>query len=247
MMKRLLILIGCLLWALPALAQLPGDAIVINKTPVISGTNTNCLNITSGKVGQVACGGGTATNITVATTTITGGTTSGIVWSNAGVLAAGPTTTDTTGNLNLAASSAVILPTTGSASNPSLTSAVDTSTGIYFRASQALDLTTNGVLRIELAQGIFRSASTGVFGWSSGLASSAADTSLSRTAAGTVGIGTGATGSIAGTLSVLNVTLGSTGVLQLGNAYAAGTVVQTGTVTLKDSSGTTVRVLVANP
>lgn len=96
------------LLAWPALAQLPGGSEVqIDRTPVIGGTSPNCLYITStNKVGQQACGGGTAANVTSGTTTVTGGTTSGIVWNNAGTLTAGPNRTTTTGSLTLGAADA---------------------------------------------------------------------------------------------------------------------------------------------
>lgn len=92
-------LLSLLAW--PALAQLPGGSeLQIDRTPVIGGSTPNCLYITStNKVGQQACGAGTAADVTVGTTTITGGTASGVLWKNSGVLAAGPTTTDGTGNI----------------------------------------------------------------------------------------------------------------------------------------------------
>lgn len=249
MVKRTLIgLIAVLFTAFPAMAQLPPAAgITIDKTPVQGGTTTQCLYITSTrKVGSQACGG-TATNITVGTTTVTGGTASGIVWNNAGVLAAGPTITDATGNLTLPTNAVVTLPTTGSALLPSLTSSVDTTSGVYFRAAGTVAITTSGSARWEFATNLLRGTNNGVVGFSSNLPSNSLDTGISRVSAGVLGVGTGTTGSVAGTLQALNVTLGSGGVLQLGNAYAVGVVAMTGTVTLKDSSGTTVRVLVANP
>lgn len=48
-----------------------------------------------------------ASSIVVGTTTITGGTASGILWNNAGVLAGGPAVTDATGNVNAATAAAV--------------------------------------------------------------------------------------------------------------------------------------------
>lgn len=45
--------------------------------------------------------GAPAADITVGSTTVTGGTASGILWNNAGLLGAGPATTDTSGGLSL--------------------------------------------------------------------------------------------------------------------------------------------------
>ncbi len=85
-MKKFLIALGLLFLAFPALAQLPGMEIAIGKTPVIGGVNTDCLNVTSGKVGQAACGAGTAADIKVGTTTVSSGTTTRILYDNVGVL-----------------------------------------------------------------------------------------------------------------------------------------------------------------
>ncbi len=73
------------------------DTVLNPTTPVTNGaivTSSNPLPVTV--VGAI-----TATNITVGTTTITGGTASGILWKNAGVLAAGPATTNSSGALTL--------------------------------------------------------------------------------------------------------------------------------------------------
>lgn len=71
----------------PAWAQLPppSTSITIGQTPVNGGTNTDCLNVTSGKVGQQGCGGA-ATSVTVGTTTISGGSTGQVLYDKAGVL-----------------------------------------------------------------------------------------------------------------------------------------------------------------
>jgi hypothetical protein len=57
-MKRILFLLFMLLSG-PAVAQIPGgDSVAIDKTPVIGGTASDCLYVTSAnKVGNQACGG----------------------------------------------------------------------------------------------------------------------------------------------------------------------------------------------
>lgn len=77
-----------LFFALPAAAQIPGGAeIQVNRTPITGGTSGLCLYQTSaGKVGEQACGTGTATDIKVGTTTVSSGTTTRILYDNAGTL-----------------------------------------------------------------------------------------------------------------------------------------------------------------
>ena len=58
--------------------------IVVNTTPVTGGSNGQCLTISSGTVGSGACGSGGG--LTVGTSTITSGTTTRILYDNAGVL-----------------------------------------------------------------------------------------------------------------------------------------------------------------
>jgi hypothetical protein len=58
--------------------------IVVNTTPVTGGSNGQCLTISSGVVGSGACGSGGG--LTVGTSTITSGTTTRILYDNAGVL-----------------------------------------------------------------------------------------------------------------------------------------------------------------
>jgi len=66
-MKRILIGLFAALLAFPALAQIPGgNEIAIGRTPVIGGTNNQCLYVAAGKVGNQACGGsGTVTSVSV--------------------------------------------------------------------------------------------------------------------------------------------------------------------------------------
>ena len=74
-MKRILyVVLAALLAALPAQSQVPpGEGIVINQTPIQGGSADQCLyKTTAGKVGAQACGTGTAADITVGTTTVTG-------------------------------------------------------------------------------------------------------------------------------------------------------------------------------
>jgi hypothetical protein len=87
-MKRLIPGLVAALLAFPAWAQLPGGSdIQINRTPVIGGTALQCLYVTSAnKVGNQACGAGTAANVTVGTTTVTGGTTGQFLYDNGGLI-----------------------------------------------------------------------------------------------------------------------------------------------------------------
>ena len=71
--RTLALSILALVLAFPAAAQLPpSGGISIGNTPVQGGTNTNCLNITSGKVGQQACSSATGTVTSVSVTTANG-------------------------------------------------------------------------------------------------------------------------------------------------------------------------------
>lgn len=74
MIKRLVVgLVAAVLWAVPALGQLPGGSeIAINKTPVIGGTSGLCLYVTSAnKVGNQACSTGSVTTFSAGTTGFT--------------------------------------------------------------------------------------------------------------------------------------------------------------------------------
>lgn len=87
MIKRLAVgLVAAVLWAVPALGQLPGGSeIQINRTPVVGGTNGDCLTVSSGKVGQTAnCGA--AAGITVGTSPIASGTNGRVLYDNSGVV-----------------------------------------------------------------------------------------------------------------------------------------------------------------
>lgn len=101
MLKRLLIGLVTALLAFPALAQIPGGSqIQINRTPITGGTTALCLYDNAGKVGEQACGTGTASNIQVGTTTVGGGTTLRLLYDNAGVLGESSTwTLGTSGTL----------------------------------------------------------------------------------------------------------------------------------------------------
>lgn len=171
----------------------------------------------------------------------------GVKTTTGSTLATGTPALTLTGETLAAVFAGIISAPAGSASLPSLTFSPDVTSGLYQRTTGVVTFATGGAIRAELSSTGLRINNTGVYGMSSGAASAAADVAISRVSAGVVGIGTGASASVAGSLQALNFTLGSGGALQLGNAYVAGTVVQTGTVTMKDSSGTTVRVLVANP
>lgn len=101
MLKRLLLLLGCLTLALPAAAQLPGqNLLVIAQTPIQNGTSGDCLTVGSNNLLAQTASCGSAAGLTPGTSIITGGTASGILWNNAGVLATGPALTDSSGNIS---------------------------------------------------------------------------------------------------------------------------------------------------
>ena len=120
MLKRLLALLLAVTLALPAFGQVQSTVIRIDSTPVQNGTPTNCLTITTAnKVGQAACGSGTAGNIQVGTTTVGGGTSGRVLYDNAGVL--GEMTTTGSGTvLALQTSPSLVTPALGVATGTSL-------------------------------------------------------------------------------------------------------------------------------
>jgi hypothetical protein len=87
-MKRILMFLGALVaLASAAQAQLPpAGGLSVGNTPIQNGTNGLCLYQTGGKLGEQACGTGTAADIKVGTTTVSSGTTTRILFDNAGTL-----------------------------------------------------------------------------------------------------------------------------------------------------------------
>lgn len=78
----------------------------------------------------------------------------------------------------------------GTALLPSLTG-VDTATGIWFRTTAVVDVSTAGVHRFEFAGTGLRAGNGNLFCWSSTTTpTSLCDISLSRAAAGVLGVGT---------------------------------------------------------
>ncbi len=79
-------------------------------------------------------------------------------------------------------------------------------------------------------------AGLGILSWSNDTNSENSDTGLSRLAAGVLGVGTGAQGSVAGTLVAANVGVGTTTLAAKfavnGDSYLAGNVTATGTLAL---------------
>jgi hypothetical protein len=91
----------------------------------------------------------------------------------------------------------------GSVSAPSLALSSSTNTGIFWRNAAAFNLAYSGTMRYEFGSGgdinVGGSGSVGLF-MNGTNAQTANDVGLSRVAAGIVGVGTGAGGSIAGEL-----------------------------------------------
>lgn len=94
-MKLLAAVLAFVLLALPAAAQIPGG--VVQSGVVTAGHCTSWTR--TGVIQDAGSACGAASSVTVASTTISGGTLSGILWNNAGVLAAGPALTNTAGDL----------------------------------------------------------------------------------------------------------------------------------------------------
>lgn len=165
-----------------------------------------------------------ASSIIVGTTTISGGTANGILWKNAGVLAAGPALTDSTGNITPAAGAKVLgAPGSSLILQPGSGGVIQGNSNGGATAFQMNGVAWNFVGDQLTLQ---NNATTQGFSFSF----TAADTMIVRNRAN----------SGAGNIQAGALTL--SGALQLGNAYVAGAVVATGSVTIKDSTGTTYRV-----
>lgn len=233
-MKRFLVALFLLISG-PAAAQIPGPAgVVINQTPVQGGTSSNCLYITSAnKVGQQACGSGSAAAITVGTTAISGGATTRILYNNAGAL--GEYTLSGSGTVvAMANSPSFTTPTLGVATATSVSVALtaltapsmfgtDNTTGLTFPATGQVGITVGGAGRwLATATGL-RGGRDIILGWaSSAAANTTADTSLSRVAAGVIGCGTGAAASVAGQCYGATIRTGQTTFAGLPAAATAG-------------------------
>lgn len=117
MKLRNLLSILLFLIATPSWAQIPGQDILVNRTPVIGGTSGQCLYKNGNVVGAQACGAGTAANIQVGVTTVGGGTSGYVLYNNAGVL----------GNLQPTGSGLAVLQTSPTLITPVLGVATGTS------------------------------------------------------------------------------------------------------------------------
>lgn len=145
MIARLLVRLIVALLAFPASAQIPGGSdIQIDRTPVVGGTALQCLYVTStNKVGNQACGSGTAANVQVGTTTVGGGTTTRVLYDNGGTLGEYPITG--TGNVVMSASPTL----TGTA-----TMAAATLSGNITAAKMGIGTTNLTALLLNVSGGI---------------------------------------------------------------------------------------------
>ena len=130
-----------------------------------------------------------------------------------------------------------LLQADGALALPSYAFSGDATQG-WYRATTSIVYAQGSTARMLLTTIGPSIVSGGVFRWSSGASAlSAADTGLSRIGAGIVGVGNGSAASVAGELRALNVSLGNTGILKLGNTYVAGVTVPTGSLEISDQAG----------
>ncbi len=144
------VILGCLvgLLAFPTWAQIPGGSeIQVNRTPIVGGTSGLCLyNTSTNKVGEQACGTGTAADITVGTTTVTGGSNGNVLGKAAGALSV--FTTSGSGTvLALTAGPTFTTPTLGVATATSINgNTITTGTGTLTLGSVTLNAGAGGTL-----------------------------------------------------------------------------------------------------
>ena len=104
----------------------------------------------------------------------------------------------------------VVIPNGGSAA-PSLSFAAESNNGIYRPNTNVFGIAINGGGRFAVnASNFAYTSSNGLFGFTSGTGlSGSIDTNISRVSAGVLGVGTGAQGSVAGTLLAGTVGIGT--------------------------------------
>lgn len=141
-MKRILIGLFAALLAFPALGQIPGgNEIAIGRTPVIGGTNNQCLYVAAGKVGNQACGGsGTVTSVSVTTANGVSGSVATATTTPAITLTLGAITPTTVNGITLTAagSSAQFLNAAGTYTRPSGGQIVSSKSGAVQTGTTAL-------------------------------------------------------------------------------------------------------------
>lgn len=125
-----------------------------------------------------------------------------------------------------------LLAADGLVGTPSIAFSNSTGLGIWRRTADTMAFSAAGAQVFEVAAAAIKMRSTGVYGFSSTVVSGN-DAGFSRVGAAVVALGNGTAGNTTGTLQAN---------IQLSNAYVVGAVVGTGSVTIKDSTGTTYRV-----
>lgn len=98
------------------------------------------------------------------------------------------------------ASNVLLLPD-GALATPSFAFAASPSTGMWEQAAGDIIFSSAGVGAMRLVSNFAGFPSNEIFFWTSGTVTGAADTGMSRTAAGVIGVGNGNGGDITGTLS----------------------------------------------
>lgn len=93
-----------------------------------------------------------------------------------------------------------ILGASGTEANPSYSFSSDAASGMWLRSANALSFSSGGAARLEIQTGAIKARSTGIYGWTAGMPSASLDSGFSRVSAGVIGVGTGGSGSTAGTL-----------------------------------------------
>lgn len=218
-----------------AFAQQGGG--VVMKGPVTPGQCATwfATNILQG----AACGGGTAGSIAIGTTTTTGGTNTRILFDDNGLVGED-------GGLTYVKGTATV------------TAGLSTLAGHFVLSGPSVNTSTpaNIVFNADTSPSPGDSGGTGAFAYKLGLYPSLYGFGIAAgelfgvipsSAMYSFYTTTGGVNTLSAAINAAGLALASGKVLQLGNAVVNGVPVSNGTVTMKDSAGVTVQVLVVHP